>query len=395
MDRTTGQDKRTGWAEGRIGTGIHHGPARPEPGPGRRKVADWPEAPTRKRKEMPRAVDTTLRHLATLIAIPVSPRSRSTREIYDRLCRENPDFAVDIRSLQRSLDELSRRFPIAADRRGRRQYWYWMNPDEWLQVPGMSESAAFMLRLAEEHLKPVLPPESLRVLGPYFRKAEDILRGTDLGVWSERVALIGRGPALEPPPVRDDVREAACGALIRRRRLRVAYRGRGEVSSREMELHPLGMVVRGGLTYIVATAWDYGDVRHYALHRMEAASTLPDRAAEPDGFRLAEYLEGEAFSYPSGAGRIKFRALFDPGAGIHLAESRLSADHRAEVKDDGRVLVEATVEDTEALRWWLQGFGSRVEVLAPEGLRQEFRREAERLAGIYRQDGPAEGLPDG
>ena len=40
---------------------------------------------------------------------------------------------------------------------------------------------------------------------------------------------------------------------------------------------------------------------------------------------------------------------------------------------DGNVLVEATVADTRQLRWWLQGFGGRVEVLEPQGLRKEFR----------------------
>ncbi|MCY4147853.1 MAG: WYL domain-containing protein [Gammaproteobacteria bacterium] len=333
---------------------------------------------------MPKSVDTTLRHLATLAAIPLSPERRSTREIYNKLCRENPEFAVNIRSIQRSLEELSRRFPITADREGTRQYWYWINPDKWFQVPEMSESAAFMLRLAEEHLVPVFPPESLRVLKPYLERAEGILRGTKLGLWSERVALINRGPIIEPPPVPDDVREAVCGALIRRSRLHAEYRKRGEASSREMDLNPLGMVVRGGLTYIVATAWDYEDVRHYALHRMEKASVLSERVREPDGFQLAEYLDGEAFSYPSGAGKIGLRALFEPEAGIHLTESRLSTDHRAAPQEDGRVLVEATVEDTEELRWWLLGFGSRVEVLEPEELRQEFKQVAERLTEIYR-----------
>lgn len=340
---------------------------------------------------MPKAVDTTLRHLATLIAIPVGNQGRSTREIYNKICQQNPEFAVDYRSLQRSLQDLSRQFPITADRRGTRDYWYWINPNEWLQVPGMSESAAFMLRLAEEHLGPVLPPESLRVLKPYFQKAEGILRGTDLGLWSERVALIGRGPVLEPPPVLDDVREAACGALIQRKRLNVVYRSRRENSSREMELHPLGMVVRGGLTYIVATAWDYEDVRHYALHRMEKAELSLKRAREKGGFQLAEYLAGEAFSYPSGAGKIRLRVLFNAETGIHLAESRLSEDHRSVVWGDGRVLVEATVEDTEELRWWLQGFGSRVEVLEPKGLRQKFRQEAERLIELYRHCASNEG----
>ncbi len=332
---------------------------------------------------MPKSVDTTLRYLETLIAIPVYPKTRSTREIHNILCQKSSDYAVDMRSIQRSLNDLSSRFPITSIQKGSRQYWYWLNPDTWFQVPGMSQSAAFMLRLVEEHLRQAFPPESLRVLGPYFRKAEDILRGTDLGVWTERVALIHRGPILEPPLVPDEIREAVCGALIRQKRLHVVYRSRGEELSQEMELHPLGMVVRGGLTYIVATAWDYADVRHYALHRMETAEELFQASRVPDGFNLKEYLNGDAFSYPSGAGKIAMKAVFAQEAGIHLIENRLSDDHHAVVREDGQVLVEATVEDTEELRWWLQGFGSKVEVLEPEGLRQNFRQEAERLARIY------------
>ncbi|MCY4218848.1 MAG: WYL domain-containing protein [Gammaproteobacteria bacterium] len=332
---------------------------------------------------MPRSADTALRHLETLMAIPSEPDSRSTREIYNLLCQAHPEYNVSIRTLQRSLDDLSRKFPITAKQRGNRQYWYWMNPDQWFQVPAMSGSAAFMLRLAEEHLKPVFPPESFRVLEPYFKKAEDILRGTDLGNWSERVALIDRGPVLKPPPVSDNIREVVCEALIRRKRLQVVYRSRGEASSRQMELHPLGIVVRRGLTYIVATAWDYNDVRHFALHRIETAKSLLERSKELDGFDLTEYLQGEAFSYPSGSGKIKLKAVFDKESGVHLTENQLSADHQAVVLEDGRVQVEATVEDTEELRWWLKAFGSKVEVLGPERLRQDFQQEAERLSKIY------------
>ena len=336
---------------------------------------------------MPRAVDTTLRHLATLAAIPVSPDRRSTRDILEVLRGENPDFEVDIRTIQRSLNELSLRFPIVAERQGNRQYWYWMTPDEWLQVPEMSESAAFMLRLAEEYLWPVMPPQSLRVLEPYFRKARDVLAGTTLGRWSNRVAIIAAGPPLTPPDVPDAVWEAVSGALIRRQRIRAQYRGKHEAEAREMLINPLGIVVRAGLTYLVATAWDYEDARHYVLHRMSDAEVVPEKAEEPPGFRLRDHLSDDgSFAYPGGEERIALRALFSQGAGAHLTESRLAGGHRATPQQDGRILVEATVADTAELRWWLAGFGSGVEVLGPEALREEFREEARRLAGVYESD---------
>jgi len=50
---------------------------------------------------------------------------------------------------------------------------------------------------------------------------------------------------------------------------------------------------------------------------------------------------------------------------------------------DGTVLVEATVADTRQLRWWLLGFGGRVEVLEPQGLREEMKGQAERMMMRY------------
>lgn len=53
---------------------------------------------------------------------------------------------------------------------------------------------------------------------------------------------------------------------------------------------------------------------------------------------------------------------------------------------DGRVKVAATVRETLQLRWWLQGFGDAVEVLAPPALRQQQAETAHRLAVRYSQE---------
>lgn len=49
-------------------------------------------------------------------------------------------------------------------------------------------------------------------------------------------------------------------------------------------------------------------------------------------------------------------------------------------RKDGRALVRATVADTTQLRWWLLGFGEKVEVLKPKRLREEFRAVSRKLA---------------
>ena len=120
------------------------------------------------------------------------------------------------------------------------------------------------------------------------------------------------------------------------------------------------------------------------LHRMSEPRLMDEPVLSPPDFRLADHLGDDgAFAYPATDEKLKLRALFDAGAGAHLTESRLGPDHRATEQADGRVLVEATVADTAQLRWWLAGFGSLVEVLGPESLREEFAEEARRLVGIY------------
>lgn len=333
------------------------------------------------------ATDTTLRHLAMLAAIPARPNTKSTRQIREELRGKDPDFDVSPRTIQRSLEQLSRVFPIASETRGRANHWYWVERNALTQIPAMSESTAFVLRLAADYLRQIMPPETLRVLDPYFRHAEKILAGTELGRWSDRAAMIAQGLELTPPAISADVQEAVYEALMTNRKVEVDYRSKHEAEARRIVLSPLGIVVRTGIVYLVATSWKYQDIRHYVLHRMSEPQLTHERAETPLDFRLADHLgEDGPFAYPASASKLELRALFHAGAGAHLSESRLAPDHRTTQREDGRVLVEATVADTAELRWWLAGFGSLVEVLGPDSLREEFREEARQLARIYVSD---------
>ena len=64
-------------------------------------------------------------------------------------------------------------------------------------------------------------------------------------------------------------------------------------------------------------------------------------------------------------------------------ESPLCENQITRELPDGQVQVEAQVQDTQQLRWWLLGFGDHVEVLAPKALRQEFAEKSARMAERY------------
>jgi predicted DNA-binding transcriptional regulator YafY len=51
--------------------------------------------------------------------------------------------------------------------------------------------------------------------------------------------------------------------------------------------------------------------------------------------------------------------------------------------EDGALHLQAKVVNTEQLRWWLLGFGDKVEVIKPKTLRQELAQIAASLHATY------------
>ena len=70
-------------------------------------------------------------------------------------------------------------------------------------------------------------------------------------------------------------------------------------------------------------------------------------------------------------------------AGGHLYETPISKSQKIKLSQDGYIIVEDEVTDDMELRFWIQGFADRVEVLAPKKLRDEFRLSSKRLWSLY------------
>lgn len=331
---------------------------------------------------MRRVTETIARQWELLTLIPREPLSITAAELRTRLAGSAHD--VDVRTIQRDLVALESKFMLMCRTEGRTNSWFWSRRQVPLQIPGMGNITAVTLLLARDYLLPVLPTAVTKELQPYFERASDQLEGTKFARWTQHVRILHRGPVLSSPAIDPKVRDVVYGALLEGHRFEVEYRNREAAAHKAMTINPLGLVVKDGVFYLVATLRDYEDVRQLALHRMRAARPLPARAKKPPGFSLNAYIEeSSAFGYPVSPDTIELVALFEPEAARHLFERKLSGDQRLDPLEDGRIRLEARVADTEELRWWLLGFGAQVEVCTPEALRDEMTMMARAMAKRY------------
>lgn len=301
------------------------------------------------------ASPTLLRQWTMLRFIPRAPARISVRDLQQRL--RDADFVVTTRTIQRDLLELSTVFPLVSDDREKPYGWSWQREAPGFDLPGLSIPDALTLTLVEQHLRNQLPPNALDALQPQFRSAARILDAMDQSVnskaWLGKVRTIAPLQPLQAPTLDGECQRTVYLALMKDLRLKLGYRKRdAKTLTVYPVVHPLAIVQRGGIIYLVCTFAGYGDVRTLALHRIREAELIYAPAERDPGFDLDAFIASGAFGFLTGP-PIVLHATFRRPVGEHLAETPLSPDQVLESGDDGAIHVTATVASTRSLVFWL------------------------------------------
>lgn len=324
---------------------------------------------------------TVARQWAMLQGIPRSPRKATTSELEARLRDEG--YHISRRTLERDLHTLSAQFPLVLDDRSKPYGWSWSKDANFEFMPKLTGAQAVALLLARTHLQDLLPQAMHKELVPFFDTATQTLAGSGWKDWHKRTAVVPMGIPHIPPKLSTDVLVTVQSALAHRHCIEAQYRPKGAALTKLYRIHPLGLLTRGPVVYLICTLFDYPGVVQLALHRMVSAKETDGRAKEPKGFDFQQYVRTEARRYGSD-GPIELVARFDSGAAEHLREMPVSEDQVIRDLGDGRVEISATVQDDDLLLWWLRGFGSLVEVMRPLTLRKLMAREAELVCSKYK-----------
>ena len=301
-------------------------------------------------------------------------------------------YNVSVRTVQRDLKELSDIFPIELNDKNPRDYgWRWIKGAN-LDIPGMTVPEALAMCLVETHMKQLLPISMLEGLQGLFTlaqsKLEKVEKAEDANSsysknWLGKVRVVPPVQPLLPPVVKKGVQAAIYEAVLENRQLTASYQPMGREQPKDYVLHPLGLIMRGALTYLVASARNYADVRLYALHRFSKAEVLDAAAIVPKGFNLDTAIANGLADFANQGAPSELELRCTEKVAAYLVETPLAADQKLEPQANGWVRMTATVNDTWQLHWWLLGQGDGVEVINPPELRNQLKIIINSMKYIY------------
>lgn len=325
---------------------------------------------------------TLLRQWKMLRMIPRLPRKIGTADLMQKL--EDADFNIDLRTIQRDLNQLSEVLPLTSDQ-AKPQGWAWKEAAEQFDIPGMEPQVALAFHMAEVHLRSLLPASTVDTLRPWFSAAHRVLNehGNGISRWPEKIRVLPRGLPQKAPEIDADVQAKVYQAVLQERQLQISY-GREADDVRDYVIHPIALVVRTQVIYLVCVFAGFDDIRQLAMQRIHSAEILEQLVAKPAGFALDDYIAQGAFGLVFGDEPLPLEARFMGHLAIHLRETPIAEDQVIEDIDENFVRLTASVPDTLELRLWLKSFGEEVEVLGPPELRDEFAEQAKRMAKLYR-----------
>lgn len=329
--------------------------------------------------------DSTRRTLARqwemLKLLPARGAGKTARELAVAL--NEAGFKVSKRQVERDLGDLMESFPLDCNDASIPYGWRWA-PGASIDLPGLSLAEALSLHLIEETIRPLLPKSVLEAIEPRFRQASAKLSGqrkVALARWADKVRCIPPALPLQVPNMNAEVLATVQAALLAERQVEVAYRGMEDEKAKALTLHPLGLVQRGPVTYLIATAFGYPDVRLYALHRIAKAEQSNAASRRPVDFDLDDYIARGALQFGNGRS-LRLTLAVDECLARILEETPLSADQRITRKGE-RIEVIAEVSDSWQLRWWILSQGGSAAVLRPAALRKEVAETIRSMALQY------------
>jgi predicted DNA-binding transcriptional regulator YafY len=166
----------------------------------------------------------------------------------------------------------------------------------------------------------------------------------------------------------------------------VSVRYRSWEGTVERVLEPLGLVLKGGTWYAVASV--DGDIRTYRVSSITDLEALEEEFERPGDFDLAAFWKSSSERFLADLYRERAVVRLSP-RGVHFAAAlgplaaRVVKENVRAADDDEWIRVEIPIESIEHAPYDLLRLGADIEVVEPPQLRERMTEIAAEMAGPY------------
>jgi proteasome accessory factor B len=293
------------------------------------------------------------------------------------------EHGVTERTIRRDIEALQEAgFPLYDERMDGRKVWRLVQgyKQKLTQTFTLAELAALFfgrnlmsflggapfaqdLEAAFDKIKEALPAKSL----PYLARIQELF-------------------AARPDPWKDyskkqDIIAALIDATLHQRQVRIAYYSFNSRKTKTYTLDPYRVVYYHGGLYLYARAHEYGEVRTFAVERIERIEVLDLSFEIPSDFSVSEYARG-AFGIAGGKAE-HVELVFDAEMAGYIRERVWHESQSMKENTDGSVALQMSVAPSWELKSWIKGFLPYVRVVQPASLRQEIAQDLQKAASAF------------
>jgi predicted DNA-binding transcriptional regulator YafY len=262
---------------------------------------------------------------------------------------------------------------------------YRLNPDEvsrWLMSEDLALELLVNRAVAERVMKGLTDGNAYEYAEAIADTASERVRRL-----RSRIRVVPDGIGRLPAHVDAGVLGAVIDAIASQRQLQIQYVAPDQPPVDRL-MSPLGLVAKDGTLYLVATR-GYGESpTTYALQRVRTAQPDLRAAIQPHGFDLDRHIRAtHQFSHPFDANErpVALRLRVAPQAMYHFRERPLSENQEiiGQSPEDRWFEIRAVLPQTMLLVPFILSMGAGVQVLEPEGVREEVLKRARETAALY------------
>ncbi len=294
---------------------------------------------------------------------------------------------VTERTIRRDIEALQEAgFPLYDDRANGKKVWRLVEGYRQKLVQGFSLSELAALYFSKNMLSFLGGSPFARDLESAFDKITEALPAKSLPFLSRIQDLF----SARPDPWKDyskkqDVIAALIDATLHQRQARIAYYSASSRRSKSYEVDPYRLVYyRGGL-YVYARAHEYGEVRTFAVERVQKVEVLDQGFEMPADFNPSEYARSAFGIFGGKAETVEL--VFSESIASYVRERNWHESQTLADEPDGKVRLTMEVAPSFDLKAWVKGFLPQVQVVRPAALRDEIAREIEAARAAFPSPG--------